>query len=160
MSLFLLLLTSCIKEDQSGADLSVGDRLPDFTAVMNDGSQITGVQLQTGVSCIVFFTTGCPDCQKALPHIQRVYDEYVSQDIQFVLISREESDESVARYWAEQGLTMPYSPQQDRSIYELFAKTRVPRIYICRDGIIQSIFTDEPAPTYESIVAELNNIKL
>ena len=38
---------------------------------------------------------------------------------------------------------MPYSAQSDRDIYELFARTRVPRVYICKDGQIKQIFTDQ-----------------
>lgn len=52
----LLGVSSCIKEKQTGADLVVGDVIPDFTAVMSDGSEVTGAQLREGVCCIVFFT--------------------------------------------------------------------------------------------------------
>lgn len=155
----LLLLTSCIKENQSGADLIVGDSVPDFTVVINDGCTVTGAELRQGVSCIIFFTTVCPDCQKALPHMQRIYDEYAPQGVQFVFISREEGSQSISKYWTEHDLRMPYSAQEDRSIYELFAQSRVPRIYICSDGVIKSIFTDNPAPVYEDIDQVLKIIK-
>ena len=138
------IFTSCIKERQTGADLAVGDRIPDMTLSMSDGTSLTGSQLREGVSCIVFFTTVCPDCRQTLPHVQRIYDEYSLKGVRFALISREESAETIASYWFAQGFTMPYSAQRDRRIYELFAKTRVPRVYICRQGIIQYIFTDQP----------------
>ena len=135
-------LSSCIKENQTGADLVVGDVVPDFTAVMSDGSEVTGAQLREGVSCIVFFTTACPDCRQVLPHLQRLCNEYQPQGVRFAFISREEGAESILQYWIENGYTMPFSAQSDRRIYELFAATRVPRVYICRDGLIKSIFTD------------------
>lgn len=154
LSIILLLIflsLSCIKEKETGADLVIGDRIPDFTVTMNDGSTVSGEQLREGVSCIVFFTTLCPDCQQTLPHVQKIYDEYLSQGVKFALISREESRESIERYWAENGYTMPYSAQKDRLIYELFAKTRVPRVYICRGGVIKTIFTDSPNPSYTDL---------
>lgn len=147
----IFLSASCIKEKQTGADLVIGDRIPDFTVTMNDGSTVSGAQLSEGVSCIVFFTTLCPDCRQTLPHVQRIYDEYLPQGVKFALISREESRESIERYWAENSYTMPYSAQSDRRIYELFAKTRVPRVYICRGGIIRTIFTDSPNPSYTDL---------
>ncbi len=156
--LLVTLLSSCIKEKSSGADLVVGDMVPDFTVVTDDGTSLTGEQLSQGASCIVFFTTVCPDCQNALPHIQRLYDEYAPQGVQFVLISREEGADTIARYWEEHQLTMPYSAQTDRKIYELFAKTRVPRIYICGSGVIKAIFTDTPPPVYEDVADILKNI--
>ena len=155
----VLSLVSCIKEKQTGADLSVGDRIPDFTVAVSDGTSLTGAQLRDGVSCIVFFTTICPDCRETLPHVQKLYDEYADKGVRFAIISREDGYESVSTYWMEQGFTMPYSAQSDRTVYELFACSRVPRVYICRDGVIKSIFTDQPAnPTYEVLRASLEEV--
>lgn len=150
-------LISCIKEKQTGANLSVGDRIPSFEIRMNDGTTVTGSQLSGGVCCIVFFSTECPDCRQTMPVVQRLYDEYSGRNVRFAIISREDDYESVSAYWRSQGFTMPYSAQSDRRIYELFARTRVPRIYICRQGIIKSIFTDQPSnPTYETLSDALN----
>lgn len=149
----MLATASCIGEKVGvGRDLKAGDRIPEFTVTMNDGAVVNTDILSKGVSCIVFFTTGCPDCQQTLPHIQSLYDQYKSNGVQFVPISREDGADSVARYWYENSFTMPYSAQDDRRIYELFAKTRVPRVYICHKGIIKAVFTDQPeTPTYEDL---------
>ena len=155
----VLSLFSCIKEKPKGADLDAGDMIPDFTVAVSDGTSLTGAQLRDGVSCIVFFTTICPDCRETLPHVQRLYDEYADKGVRFAIISREDGDESVSTYWMEQGFTMPYSAQSDRTVYELFARSRVPRVYICRDGVIKYIFTDKPAnPTYEVLRAVLEEM--
>ena len=154
-----LSLISCVKDKQSGADLVVGDRIPEFSVTMNDGSELTGKQLSRGKSCIVFFTTACPDCKATLPHLQRIYNEYGSQEVQFALISREDGAEAVSKYWQENGFTMPYSAQNDRRVYELFAKTRVPRVYVCKNGEIKAIFTDQPEnPDYDTIKAALEGL--
>ena len=153
------ILLSCIKDDPTGNDLVVGNLVPDFTVLMNDGSTVSGASLRSGVSCIVFFYTGCPDCQRTLPAIQRIYDEYSVQGVSFALISREESDETISQYWQSNGYTMPYSAQTDRKVYELFAQTRVPRVYICNDGVIKHIFTDTPAPpSYEDIKTSIEEL--
>ena len=153
--LLIFLSLSCIKEKHTGADLAIGDRIPDFTVIMNDGTTVSGAQLREGVSCIVFFTTLCPDCQQTLPHVQKIYDEYLSQGVKFALISREEGVESIQNYWDSKGYMMPYSAQEDRRIYDLFAASRVPRVYICSDGIIKSVFTDSPTPSYEDLAAAI-----
>ena len=55
---------------------------------------------------------------------------------------------------------MLYSPQSDRTIYHLFATSRIPRIYISDSkGIIRYIHTDEVLPTCETLQAELQTIK-
>ena len=153
------MLFSCIKDKQTGNDLVVGSRIPDFTVVMNDGSTLSSESLRNGVSCIVFFYTGCPDCQKTLPAVQRMFEEYSVQGVSFALISREETDETISPYWQSNGYTMPYSAQSDRKVYELFAQTRVPRVYICKDGVIKNIFTDTPAPpSYEDIRSAVEDL--
>ena len=152
-------LMSCIKEKQTGADLGVGDRVPDFAVEMNDGTVTTGKMLSDGISVIVFFTTGCPDCRETLPHVQRLYDEYEPRGVSFALISREEGVEKVSEYWSSNGFSMPYSAQSDRKIYELFASTQVPRIYINKDGLIVAIFTDLPeTPSYNDLESALSQI--
>ena len=157
--LLVLSLSSCIKEKQKGADLGVGDLIPDFTVTMNDGTQVNSASLREGVSVIAFFTTQCGDCRETLPHIQKLYDEYALKDVRFALISREDTEENIYSFWKESGFTMPFSAQADRGIYELFARSRVPRVYICRDGVIKYIFTDKPSiPTYELLSASLEEV--
>lgn len=156
--LMLFTLSSCIKERQTGAELGLGDQVPDFTVIMNNGSQVTGASLREGVSVIVFFTTQCPDCRAALPHIQRLYDEYAGKGVRFTLISREDPQSNISTYWEVNGFTMPYSAQEDRKVYEQFAKTRVPRVYLTKEGLIKSIFTDSPVPDYETLYESLNSL--
>lgn len=149
----LILPCSCINEEMPTEDVvTVGQRLPDFEVTMNDGTTITGAILRAAPAVVMFFHTSCPDCQQTLPRMQRLYDAYAGSGVRFALISREDGEASVAAYWEEQGLSMPYSAQDDRSIYELFAYQRVPRVYVSdATGTIRHIFTDDPAPTYEML---------
>ena len=140
-------------------ELVVGDRLPDFEVVMNDGSVVDDVILSEGVSVVMFFHTSCPDCQQALPRMQQIYDEYISKRVYFAFISREESVVDIESYFNEKGLKLPYSAQNDRKVYEQFAQTRIPRIYICeKGGIIRYIFTDDPVPTYDLLKSSLDSV--
>jgi peroxiredoxin len=155
----LAVLSGCIKEKQTGADLKVGDRLPDFEVVMDDGTVVTDEILSESVSVVMFFHTSCPDCRQVLPQMQKVYDEYASAGVRIVLISREDPKESVESFWRENGLKMPYSAQNDRKIYEKFAATRIPRVYVNeKGGIIRYVFTDDPNPSYDEICTALENV--
>lgn len=155
----LAVLSGCIKEKQTGADLKVGDRLPVFEVVMDDGTVVTDEILFETVSVVMFFHTSCPDCRQVLPQMQKVYDEYASAGVRIVLISREDPKESVESFWLENGLKMPYSAQNDRKIYEKFAATRIPRVYVNeKGGIIRYVFTDDPNPSYDEICTALENV--
>ena len=164
LSIILVLVTavmmvSCIKDDVSGADLKPGDSLPDFEVVMNDGSIVSDNSLKGYVSVVVFFSTVCPDCQQVLPQMQKIYDEYLPQGVKFILISREQEEDEIEPYWKECGYTMPYAPQKTRDVYEKFAQSRIPRVYICdKNGIIKAIFTDNPNPSYSDIKSAIESL--
>lgn len=162
MAACVLAAVSCIYDDSSEEEfeLKVGDRIPDFTVKMTDGTEVTGASLRNGVSLIMFFHTDCPDCQGTLPSVQRIYDEFLDEGVSFALISRSQLKKDIQPYWDKQGYTMPYSPQEDRAVYNLFATSRVPRVYICKDGVIMSFYTDDPIPTYEELYSDISHLFL
>ena len=83
--------------------------------------------------------------------LQRFYDTHPQYPI--ICISRGQSAESVAQYWEQASLTLPYSAQDNRDIYHLFANQGIPRIYVVdREGIIRTLFTDNPLATYEDLL--------
>ncbi len=154
----VVMMTGCIKEDK-GVDLKIGDKVPEFRVEMSDGNVVTDKSLEGSVSVIMFFHTTCPDCQKALPVMQKIYDEFLPKGVRFALVSRGEDDASISTYWENNGLGMPYSAQNDRSVYEKFATSRIPRIYVNdRNGIIRHIFADNPVPVYDELKSAVENI--
>lgn len=156
----MVLPCSCIEEDEFVEDVvSVGDVLPEFSVVMNDGRIVTGAMLCTSPSVVMFFHTSCPDCQQMLPRVQRLYDEYASRGVPFVLVSRDEESTFVFAYWTKNGLSMPYSAQTDSRVYELFARRGVPRIYVSdATGVVRHIFTDDPLATVEELFAAVADV--
>ena len=54
----LAVLSGCIKEKPTGADLKVGDSLPDFRVEMNDGRTVTDESLSQTVSVVMFSKLG------------------------------------------------------------------------------------------------------
>lgn len=122
--------------------VAVGDHVPTFTVNVVAGDRLTTFSSDNlkGETVIVFFHTTCPDCQRDLPILDCYYQEHKDdEDFQMVAISRAENAESVAAYWKANGLSLPYSAQTDRSVYELFATSIIPRVYYCSQGIITRI---------------------
>ena len=156
-----LLGVSCVveKTDNPG-DVKVGDPLPAFSVTVRDGgaeSTLTTSSLKGAVSVITLFSVTCPDCRATMPEIQKAYDVFAPQGVKFVNISRAEDWDRVEALWTEFGLTMPYSAQEDRKVYELFAKSVVPRVYLSdQEGIVQYIHTDSPNPDFSTLQRELN----
>lgn len=148
MMLLYLLLTGCssIEDDETKERVAVGDRVPLFSVEMvKDGERSTFSTAQlTGETVIVFFNTTCPDCQRDLPKLNQYYLKHkVDEGFQMVAISREEGEEDVAAYWKDNGLQIPYSAQNDRRIYELFASSIIPRVYfVSAQGIVTRVFIE------------------
>lgn len=148
MMLLCLLLTGCssIEDDETKERVVVGDRVPLFSVEMvKDGERSTFSTAQlTGETVIVFFNTTCPDCQRDLPKLNQYYLKHKADEgFQMVAISREEGEEDVAAYWKDNGLQIPYSAQNDRRIYELFASSIIPRVYfVSAQGIVTRVFIE------------------
>ena len=152
--LFVCTTQGCISdEDPKGPSLSVGDSLPDISIVMNNGDIVSTASLMGKVSVIVFFNTNCSDCRKELPVIQSLWEEFKDSDIVILPIARDESAEEIESYWQYNGFTMPYSPQNDRKVYNLFAQSVIPRVYIANtQGVLTSIFDDDKdLPSLENL---------
>ena len=153
--LSLISAVSCVFDDaDNNFELKVGDPVPNFTVLLSDGTSVSSSEMNDGVALIMFFHTGCKDCQNTLPEVQKIYDEYKDR-ISVLLISREQAYDQVQAYWQEKGYTLPYSPQQDRVIYNLFATSRVPRVYVCKDGKITNCYKDDPIPSYEDLETDI-----
>lgn len=148
-------LSACINEtevvEEGWIDLKAGDVVPAFSVRLDNGEIVTNQTMTGKPSLIVFFHTGCGDCRNELPVVQRIYDIYASQ-VNMVCISRAEKEPDIALYWEKNGFTLPYSAQEDRTVYYQFAKSGIPRIYIV-DGslVIRNVFTDDPLARYEDI---------
>ena len=152
--------TSFISEDEpQGPTISIGEALPQFSVEMNDGSIVSTSSLKGKSGAIVFFNTGCGDCRKELPEIQKLWAYYrADPSVEIVVIAREESEEEIQEYWSENGLTMPYSPQDTREVYSLFAPSVIPRIYVFNPaGIVTAAYGDTDMPSFDTLKADIES---
>ena len=137
-------------DDEVIERVQVGDKVPTFSVSVVDGTDTRTFSTSqlTGQTVIVFFHTSCSDCQRDLPLLNDYYLQHKDDSgFQMVAISRAESAESVAAYWSANNLQIPYSAQQDRSIYNLFATSIIPRIYfVSPQGIITRIDVEHYEP--------------
>lgn len=152
----LIFAGGCVTEtDEPAASLVPGSEVPQFEVMLSDGSSWSTMSLR-GVGVIAFFNTGCADCRRELPELQRAY-EACCERAEFVCIAREESGEEIAAYWEAEGLTLPYSPQSDRAVYSLFASSGIPRIYVVApSGRIHAVFSDASPSTAAEIEAAVD----
>ncbi|MDE6378475.1 MAG: TlpA family protein disulfide reductase, partial [Duncaniella sp.] len=108
--LTVMTFASCVTEDDPSQawSLPLGSEMPAFEVTLSDGIRVSDRDFEGKVAVIVLFNTSCPDCRAELPVVQEV-STLTGNDVRFLCIAREEGAESIARFWAEKELTLPYS---------------------------------------------------
>lgn len=162
----LIGLGGCVNDKPSeGSIVKVGDPLPSFRVVLNDSTAVSAADFTGRGGLICFFNTGCTDCRMEFPALQGAYERYremYADDADrpiFLLVARAQTDPDIAAYWSMQGFTMPYAPQTDRAVFELFADSGIPRIYIIgRDGRIRRLYGETSRPSAADLIADLAEI--
>ena len=70
---------------------------------------------------------------------------------------RSQPADEIAPFWAAHGLTMPYSAQADRTVYDAFTDEGIPFVVIARpDGVIYSTYTWLAMPDSAQLSADVN----
>ena len=131
----LLLLPGCGNRRTSEADATtlvrVGDKAPDFTVEMLDGSKTTLSDLRGQVVLLNFWATWCPPCRQELARVQLdLIDRFVGEDFVFLPVSRGETREAVAEFHRKQGYSFPMGLDPRRSVYDRYATDFIPRNFL------------------------------
>lgn len=157
-AIFILFISfsACVREsggEQDGANVQIDDKLPSLSIKMADGRLITNNDINGKVSVVMLFTTTCEDCRNQFPAVEELYQKYKNDDRVILFgISRADGYASVNKYWTNNNLTFPYSPQDTRDVYSMFAATIVPRIYISdQSQTVKYIFLDRPTATINEL---------
>ena len=119
--------------------ISTGSLSPSFECITSGGAEINIAEMRGKVIMLNFFAVWCPPCKLELPVLQKyVWEEYKDyEDFMLLVIGREHDSKVIEGFIAEKGYKMPFVPDPDRRIFDLFATQYIPRnVVIDRDGII------------------------
>ncbi|MCE5226968.1 MAG: TlpA family protein disulfide reductase [Porphyromonadaceae bacterium] len=137
MTMLAMLVLGVKAQDSNDDIVKVGEVMPSFSIVSDNGTKINSAELKGKVVLINFFATWCPPCQKELASVQQtLWPKYKDND-KFVMlvIGREHSDKELATYNEKKGFTFPLYPDKSRAIFGAFAKSLIPRSYLIgKDG--------------------------
>lgn len=155
----IFFLPSCVYDNtEKNIEISTGDRLPDFEVILNDGQRISSSDFSNTKGIVIFFNTDCKDCRRELPELQKAY-EATKEESLWIAIARAENDESIAKFWESNNISIPYSPQSDRQIYELFSSTGIPRLYITDGSTIRHSYGPDNIPLPTVLIDEIKAIR-
>lgn len=145
--LFPLSLSACDSINEGGGKgddvVRVGDRLPTFSVTLSTGEPFPSDSLRGKAALLVFFNTDCSDCRRDLPLIDSLYREY-GERYRFLAIGRAQDHSEAASFWQTEGMVLPYAPESDRTVYHLFARIGIPRVYVVNaEGVITAAFREK-----------------
>jgi thiol-disulfide isomerase/thioredoxin len=124
-----------------GAQL--GQRAPDFTATLLDGSTVSLSDYRGKPVVLSFWATWCEPCREEMPQLQEAYEE--RDDLVFLAIDFMEDQGTVAAFAEENDLTLPIVLDLSGEINFLYHIQGYPTsVVIDREGIISAITFEMP----------------
>ena len=129
---------SAESDTESTTLVEVGEKAPDFTVEMFDGTQVSLRELRGKVVLLNFWATWCPPCREELARVQTdIIDRFAGKPFVFLPVSRGETRETVAAFREKMGYTFPMGLDSARTVYDRYASNFIPRNFLIdRDGKI------------------------
>lgn len=140
--------------------VKVGDKAPDFSINMEDGSVKKLSDLKGKVVWLNFFATWCPPCRKELPHLEKeVYKKFKGQDLEVLVVGREHDWATVNKFKTDNNYVLPFYPDPKREIFAKYAKQSIPRNFIIdKDGKIAIASIGFNETEFKEIIGKVENL--
>ena len=107
---------------------------------------------------LIFFSTGCPDCQAQFAEMQRLISQS-EPHFRIIAISRAESRDTTAAFIQKYGLNIDVGIDPDRSIYDKYATRFVPRNYLIDNfGEIKALTVEYLPDKFHTIWQQAENL--
>lgn len=107
-----------------------GDKAPDFTVTMLDGSSQTLYDSKGKPTLLIFWATWCSPCREELAHLQEGIIDIYGDSIRVLPISRGEKREVVEEFIASMGYTFNVGLDPDQKAYNKYALNFIPRCFV------------------------------
>lgn len=137
--------------------VKVGDKAPEFSVEMLDGSTLSSASLKGKVVLVNFWATWCPPCREELKYVQKdIVDRFAGRDFAFVAVSRGEARAKVEAFVKEHGYKFPIALDPQQAAYKLFASNYIPRNFLIdREGNIAFYGVGYDAEEFKHLISEI-----
>ncbi|WP_169733280.1 peroxiredoxin family protein [Cohnella panacarvi] len=136
-----------VAEPGQAASLTTGLHLnqlaPDFTLRDLQGNAVSLSEYRGRKVIVNFWASWCPPCKAEMPHMQRFYKKYGSDDIVLLsvnLTSLEKSGAAAKKFVDKSGISFPIALDEDGAVLDLYKVRAYPTTYVLDErGVSQDI---------------------
>lgn len=109
----------------------------DFSLDLIDGGTLTLSDQRGKVVMLNFWASWCPPCRTEAPVLERIYQEYAGQPVEFIGVDIWDRREDALEFIKEYGVTYPNGIDEKGSILIDYGVTGIPEtLFIGCDGIL------------------------
>lgn len=112
-------------EAQPGVPLKAGNKAPDFTAELIDGSSLALSDLKGKPVIINFWATWCGPCVREMPAFERLKENY-GDDIGIIAVNCGDDADTVKDFVDENGYTFPVALDENYEVAMLYPSNSIP----------------------------------
>ncbi|MDR0370562.1 MAG: redoxin family protein [Prevotellaceae bacterium] len=161
---FLFIIVLYAQEgDNRGYIVKVGDRAPDFTMTLTDGTHVDLASVGGKVIMLQFTAGWCGVCRREMPFIEKDIWLRHKSNPDFILwgIDRDEPLQTVLKFIEATGVTYPIGLDPGASIFKLFAEEQAGitrNVIIDRDGrivMLTRLYNEEEFARMKTLINDL-----
>ncbi|MBC7898085.1 MAG: TlpA family protein disulfide reductase [Cytophagaceae bacterium] len=113
---------------------------PSYRATLLSGDTVTTDELKGKVVLLNVWATWCAPCREEIPYLQTLFEARRGDGLQIVGVSIDArgSDDAIASFVKEFGMTYPIWRDPDERVQSLYMALGVPASYLIdRDGVLR-----------------------
>ena len=151
--LYLLTLTGLLLSSTLQA-IDIGDTAPDWALKNGSGSETAYYRDSADqVTVLLYWATWCPYCQKLMPHLQQVADQYQGQPVVFYAMNIKE-DGDPAKYLKDSGFSFELILNAEQTM-DAYGVRGTPSLFVV-DRHHKVIYRRIPDTSDEAVKAAVN----
>lgn len=111
---------------------SIGQKVPEFTVINENGKEITLQELIQGKKYILidFWASWCAPCRKEIPNLKKQYELYKDKGFEIISISIDKDSNAWKKALQEENLSWPNFKDNNEDIATLYKVKAVPTMYL------------------------------
>ncbi|MBE7423166.1 MAG: TlpA family protein disulfide reductase [Zoogloeaceae bacterium] len=138
----LLLIVSLAVSGAAQAQARVGEPVPAFDTRLLEGKALPGAALKGKAVLVVFWATWCPPCQKELPELQALYEQYRSRGFEILALSIDADQFVVEEFWKDHEYAFPVAMKAPAHTQAFGPVRGTPTLYLIdRKGVLRMAHT-------------------